>query len=172
MRIFLIGFMGSGKTTWGKKLGELLHLKFIDLDQAIEERTNMDINGIFQNKGESYFRKIEAVCLRELAMEDNLIIACGGGTPCFHDNISSMNALGVTIWLNTPKKVIVSRLLEEAEHRPLVRNLDPEQLNEFIEDKLEERMQYYGQAQVIVDTTVKTPEELYHQLKQYAQNLS
>lgn len=168
MRIYLIGFMGSGKTTWGKQLGELMNLKFVDLDEIIEQRTNMDINGIFEVKGESFFRKIEAVCLRELAMEDDMIIACGGGTPCYHDNISAMNHSGITIWLNTPKNVIASRLLEEAEHRPLVRNLNPDQLNEFIEDKLEERMQYYGQAKIIVDTTIKTPEELYHQLKQYA----
>ncbi|MFZ9662158.1 MAG: shikimate kinase [Chitinophagaceae bacterium] len=172
MRIFLIGFMGSGKSTWGKKLGEMMGMKFVDLDTVIEERTNMDINGIFRMKGESFFRKIEAVCLRLLAKEDNMIIACGGGTPCFHDNISEMNSSGITVWLNTPKNVIASRLLDEAEHRPLVRDLNPEQLTEFIEDKLEERMQYYGLAQIVVDTTISTPEELYHQLSKHAQNLS
>lgn len=168
MRIFLIGFMGSGKTTWGKLIAEKMNLRFYDLDDLSEKRANLKINDIFERKGESFFRKIEAVCLRELHEEDNYVLACGGGTPCFFDNMVLMNSMGVTIWMNTPRQVMATRLLEEASNRPLIRGMSPAKLQEFIDDMLEERLQYYSQAQIVVDPTVTTPEELIHQLQTHA----
>jgi len=160
MRIFLIGFMGSGKTTWGRVMAEKMGYAFQDLDALIESRVNMKINDIFTSRGEVFFRTMEALCLREWSGKDDFVLACGGGTPCFHDNMTLMNSLGTTVWLNTPKHVMASRLLEESGDRPLVRSLSPAELQEFIHDKLEERIQFYSQAKIEVDTLGTTPEEL------------
>ncbi len=168
MKIFLVGFMGSGKTTWAKIIAGKLEIPFFDLDDLIEKRANLKINDIFDRKGEKYFRKLEAVCLRELHVMDSFILACGGGTPCFHDNMMVMNSLGITVWLNTPKEIMATRLLEEAGHRPLINGLSPERLQEFIEDKLEERLQFYNQARIIIDPTVSTPDDLIRQLQKHA----
>jgi shikimate kinase len=168
MRIFIIGFMGSGKSTWGRLIAEKLGMTFYDLDEMIEKRVNLKINNIFEKKGESYFRKIEAVALRELYEQDNFVLACGGGTPCYYDNMSFMNSKGVSVWMNTPKQIMATRLLEEAENRPLIRNLSPTKLQEFIDDKLEERLQYYNQAQIVINPTETTPDELILQLQQHA----
>jgi shikimate kinase len=156
--------MGSGKSTWGKLIAEKMGYSFFDLDALIEKRANLKINDIFDTKGEEYFRKQEAVCLRELYDKDDFVLACGGGTPCYYDNMMVMNSLGVSVWLNTPKQVMATRLLEESEHRPLIRSLSPGKLQEFIDDKLEERLQFYTQAKVEVDPTVTTPDELIEQL--------
>ena len=164
MRIFLIGFMGSGKTTWGKLMAEKMGLRFFDLDMLIENRANLKINDIFDTKGEEYFRKLEAVCLRELHDQDDFVLACGGGAPCYYDNMMIMNSLGISIWLNTPKQVMATRLLEEAGHRPLIRSLSPGKLQEFIDDKLEERLQFYTQAKMTIDPTEITPDELIEQI--------
>ncbi len=168
MRIFLIGFMGSGKTTWGKIISEKMNLPFFDLDDLIEKRANLKINDIFDRKGEAYFRKLEAVCIRELHEKSDFILACGGGTPCYYDNMSLMNSLGISVWLNTPRQVMATRLLEEAGQRPLIRSLSPGKLQEYIDDKLEERLQFYDQAQLMIDPTEITPEELIQQLQKYA----
>lgn len=168
MRIFLIGFMGSGKTTWSKIIGEKLAIPSFDLDDLIEKRANLKINDIFDSKGEKYFRKVEAVCLRELHVLDHFILACGGGTPCFYDNMMVMNSLGTTIWLNTPKEVMATRLMEEAGQRPLIKGMSAEKLHEFIEDKLEERLQFYNQARIIIDPSESSPEDLIRQLQKHA----
>lgn len=166
MRIFLIGFMGSGKTTLGKQLSEKLGLPFIDLDERIETAAGMKINDIFSTKGEAFFRKLEAVRLREvIEEEENMILACGGGTPCYYDNITFINSTGISIWLNTPKEVMADRLLKEAGHRPLVNGLSAEKLTEFIEDRLEQRLAYYSQATFTVDPSTISMEALVHQIK-------
>jgi len=149
-------------------ISEKLQMPFFDLDDLIEKRANLKINDIFDRKGEKYFRKLEAVCLRELHVLDSFILACGGGTPCFYDNMMVMNALGTTVWMNTPKEIMATRLLEEAEHRPLIKGLSPEKLHEFIEDKLEERLQFYNQARIIIDPTDSTPDDLIRQLQKHA----
>jgi shikimate kinase len=168
MKIFLIGFMGSGKTTWAKTLSDKMCIPCFDLDEIIEKRANLKINDIFDRKGEQYFRKLEAVCLRELHETESFILACGGGTPCYYDNMLVMNALGITVWMNTPKEVMASRLLAEAGQRPLVNGLSPEKLQEFIEDKLEERLQFYNQAQMVIDPTEIAPDDLIKQLQKHA----
>jgi shikimate kinase len=160
MRIFVVGFMGSGKSTLIKEIGLKLNLKQLDLDNLIEKRANLNINDIFALKGEKFFRKLEGVCLRELHESDNFILASGGGTPCYYDNMLVMNNLGLTVWLNTPKEVINKRLLEEPQLRPLVKNLSPEKLQIFIDEKLEERTQFYAQAKIITDPTLESIDEL------------
>lgn len=165
MRIFLIGFMGSGKSTWGKLISRTLGYAFFDLDELVEKKVDLEINDIFDKRGEEYFRKIEARCLRELMDKDDFVLACGGGTPCFHDNMTLMNSMGTTVWLNTPRDEMASRILEGAGSRPLVRSLSPAELKAYIDDKLGKRLRYYAQAKIEVDTQVTTPDELSENLR-------
>lgn len=150
MRIFLIGFMGSGKSYTGKRLAALLGYAFYDLDALIEEREECAVSDIFHDKGEVYFRELESRILRETASLTNAVISCGGGTPCFHQNMDWMNAHGITIWLDPPEEVIYRRLQRKPHKRPLLAGLETEeQWLAFIETKLAERGPYYNQAQVV-----------------------
>lgn len=149
MRIFLIGFMGSGKTFTGRRLAERLAYPFIDLDDRIERLAGLDIPQIFEQYGESYFRKVERDCLRSTIEHPDVVISCGGGTPCFYDNMIWMNRQGVTIYLDTPVSVLVNRLLPEREHRPVLKGISSAKLSSFIEEKLAERSYFYRQAKMI-----------------------
>lgn len=142
--------MGSGKSYWAKRLGEKLGLTWIDLDEEIEHRLGEPIRTFFQQQGEVTFREIEAQTLRSVVHDQQAqLIACGGGTPCFQDNMSFMNERGFTIYLKTSVDVLAKRLMGEREKRPLLQGLNPEDLPSFIEQKLEEREPYYQQAQLI-----------------------
>lgn len=150
MRIFLTGFMGSGKTYTGKRLAEALGYDFYDLDTLIEEQEGCKIAAIFEEKGEARFREIEQQTLHRTADEVNVVISCGGGTPCFFDNMEWMNARGVTIWLNPPVELVLRRLQRKPHKRPLLAGLETdEQWHEFIERKLEERRPFYSLAQIV-----------------------
>ncbi len=147
MKLYLLGFMGSGKSHVGKKLSARLQLPFLDLDDFIVEREGMSINEIFACKGEHGFRQIERKCLEETAEMDNAIIGCGGGTPCFFDNMEWLNKHGTTWYLNYPASVLFDRLKTRKAKRPLLKDMSDEQLLSFIEKKLEERAPYYEAAQ-------------------------
>jgi shikimate kinase len=153
MRYFLIGFMGSGKSYWGKKWGEASGLTFLDLDEEIERSYGQTIRSIFEKKGELAFRKMERKILHQLLLKDNYILSCGGGTPCFFDNIKKMNEKGVTIYLKTSADILASRLRQEKETRPLIKDMSDNMLVPFIEQKLDERHPYYSQAFYHFDTT-------------------
>ncbi len=151
MTVFLIGFMGAGKTTLGKKLAPKLQSTFLDLDHVVEQREGMNIKDIIAAYGEPYFREKESETLRSIDL-DNKIISTGGGTPCFYDNMAWMNAHGVTLYLNVSEKVIYSRLKNvDREQRPLLRGLDDEQLRVLIKERLNERRPFYEQAQLNLD---------------------
>jgi shikimate kinase len=146
MTTFLIGFMGSGKTTIGKKLAAKLGVGFIDLDAAIEEIEGMYIRDIIETKGESYFRKVESDTLRRLDLVDK-VISTGGGTPCFFDNMIWMKSKGRVVYIELDEAALFSRLkTTNLEHRPLLKGLDDEGLKQFIHNKLTERKAYYEQA--------------------------
>lgn len=152
MRIFLIGFMGAGKTHWGKQVANRMGLPFFDLDELIVAHENKSIADIFAANGEEYFRLLEKQLLEELAeKEDSMIISCGGGTPCFFNNIDFMKRYGIVVWLNTHVEVILQRLLKERVHRPLLKDIQDEDLRSHIIRKLNERRMYYEQADVIID---------------------
>jgi shikimate kinase len=152
MKIFLIGFMGSGKTHWGKLLAEKLQLTFFDLDTVITEKENKTISDIFADKGEEYFRYKEKDVLEELVKEnENFILSSGGGTPCFFNNIKFMKKNGRVVWLNTSVDILKQRLLKERMSRPLIRNIGEDQLKAYIIRKLGERKMYYEQADVMVN---------------------
>lgn len=151
MKLFLIGFMGAGKSYWGKQLAEHFGLPYFDLDEVIVEREDMPVADIFSEKGEAYFRDLEGEVLRELALSnDSFLISCGGGTPCFSDAMDFMNANGTTIWLNPSIPVIVERLQRKQYKRPLIQDFSKEDLLSFTEKKLAERQPFYEQSQVII----------------------
>ena len=151
MQIFLIGFMGSGKSHCGKLWAANSDFSFIDLDAVIEKNEDTTIAKIFEEKGETYFRELEATTLRSLSNQQNTIIACGGGTPCFHNNMQWMNANGTTVYLKGTPQLLAQRVLNEKQQRPILSNIKDEELEDFIEKKLSERELFYNQAKVILD---------------------
>jgi shikimate kinase len=146
MRIFLTGFMGSGKSYTGLELARKLGRPFVDLDQWIEDMQGLSINEIFSEQGEDAFRRLEAETLRTFEKLPYFIMATGGGAPCFHDNISWMNENGMTIFIDPPVTLLVERLEEGREQRPLLHG--QENLSAFISQKMEDRRPYYEQAHV------------------------
>lgn len=152
MRIFLIGFMGSGKTYWGKQLASHLKIPFYDLDEVISKKEGKTIAEIFAQCGEEAFRVIEREFLETLIDENStMVLSCGGGTPCFFNNIEKMKKYGVVVWLNTHFLVILERLMKERETRPLLRNIADDDMKSYIIRKLNERRMYYEQADLILD---------------------
>ncbi len=149
-KIFLIGFMGSGKTHWGNIWAKQQSVHFFDLDGVIEELEKKTTADIFEKKGEDYFRKKETMALKTFAKINKGIIACGGGTPCFNDNMKWMNDHGTTVYLQSAAQDIFDRVLEEQEHRPLIKKLNRAELFFFIEQKLKEREPYYKMADIIL----------------------
>jgi shikimate kinase len=148
--IFLIGFMGSGKSTIGKLLAQDLKYTFIDLDTYIESRHHNTIAELFAKHGEHGFRIIEKESLHELESLQHIVIACGGGTPCFFDNMDWMKSIGVVVFLHCSPDSLFDRLKSEQAHRPLIRDFEPTALKQFIVKKLEERLPYYTQADIQV----------------------
>ncbi len=158
-KIFLVGFMASGKSRIGRMLANKLQYNLIDVDHYLEAKAEATIPQIFETKGEAYFRQLEQTCLHELLEVENTVISTGGGMACHFDNIEQMNQNGLTIFLHVPPPVIVSRLLNAKNVRPLVRQLEGnrEALLDFVEKKLEERLPYYTQAEWTIDCKVLTP---------------
>ena len=146
-RILLIGFMAAGKTTLGKALARDLGLQFIDLDHYIENRYHSTVGQIFAERGEEAFRQIEQRMLHEVAEFEDVIIATGGGTPCFFDNMDYMNAQGITVYLEASVDVIHTRLTIARVQRPLVKGKTADELRHYITDMLEHRRPHYARAQ-------------------------
>lgn len=151
-RIFLIGFMGSGKTTLGKALAQKLGVDFIDLDLYIETRYHKTVREIFAESGEERFRQIEKSLLHEVADFENVIIAAGGGTPCFFDNIDYMNGHGTCVYLKASVEELCKRLAGGRESRPLLRGKSDEELRLFIDQSIARRETYYTRASLHFDT--------------------
>ena len=147
MKIFLIGFMGSGKTHWGRQLSQKLRIPFFDLDEQIVSEENKSIAEIFAEEGEEHFRLLEKSTLHTITeSHESFVMACGGGTPCYFNNIEYMNQTGTTVWINTSLDVLFQRLIKEKEVRPLLKDLSDEQLKDFIVKKYSDRKIYYEQA--------------------------
>lgn len=144
--IFLIGYMGSGKSTLGNALAPLTGLRFIDLDDYIESREGMKITEIFSTRGEQAFREMERAALAEVAAMEDVIVGCGGGTPCRPGAMELMNDRGTTVYLDASFPRLLARLKEGRAKRPLIARLDDEELASFISSSLETRMPYYSLA--------------------------
>ena len=152
MKIFLLGFMGSGKSYWGRQLSQKLQVPFFDLDEQIVNSEGTSINDIFDKKGEEYFRLLEKDTLHIITeSRESMIMACGGGTPCFFNNIEYMNQEGTTVWLDVPMKVLYERLIKERARRPLLKNLSDDQVWSFILKKFADRKIYYEQSEIIIN---------------------
>lgn len=152
MKIFLIGFMGSGKTYWGRELSQKLGMPFFDLDEQVAEHAGKSIPEIFEQEGEEQFRMREKDILHIITeSHDSFVMACGGGSPCFFNNIEYMNKSGTTVWLNTDMETIFKRLAAEKERRPLIKDLSDDQLRYFIGKKFAGRKIYYEQADLTVN---------------------
>jgi shikimate kinase len=151
--IYIIGFMGSGKSTTGRKLAAALRWSFIDLDRRIEEVAGKIIPRIFSEDGEDRFREIETDVLKSLDQEKKTVVSTGGGTPCHGDNMDYMLQTGVTVYLKMTPVNLAKRLLESSGERPLLKNIPDDRLPGFIEEKLSYRDQWYGKADITVDGT-------------------
>ncbi len=150
-RIFLIGYMGSGKTTIGKLLATKLNYSFVDMDAHIEEKQFKSVSRIFAEKGEDEFRQIEKNCLHEVAEFENVIISTGGGAPCFFDNMEYMKQHGLTIYLKLTPEELKNRLeSSKANKRPLLAERKGEELLYFIAEGLSKREPFYSQAEIVI----------------------
>lgn len=158
-RIYLLGFMGTGKSTIGAILARKMEMEFIDLDDYIEKISGLSIQEIFETGGEASFRKLEQKCLYVLSERDNLIIATGGGTPCHFQNMRLIKNSGVSIYLNCTAEVIYERLYDKRATRPLISNKSDDELKRDIINLLSERRQYYEQSDIIVNAHAE-PEEI------------
>jgi len=145
-KIFLVGMMGSGKSYWTKKIAKWIKSAGYDLDHLIEMNEEKTISEIFAEDGEEQFRKMEAKILRWFKEKKKYVLATGGGTPCFQDNMAWMKKEGIVIWLDESVEVIVKRLIDQKAHRPLIANLNEGELTKFIQGKLIERHSFYSQA--------------------------
>lgn len=160
MLIFLIGFMGSGKSTTGKKLAKRLGYAFVDTDKQIVQRLGMSVNEIFDRLGEEKFRESEARLLHELLQKKNLVVSTGGGLPCRGNNMDRMNARGHTVYLKMKTEALYRRLAARKEKRPLIRDLSDTQLKAFIRTTLLEREKFYNKARHVVEGRKVSTEDL------------
>jgi len=153
-RIVLIGYMGSGKTTVGKALAKEIGLPFYDLDWYIETRMRKKVSQIFAERGEEGFRQIERNMLHEVAEFEDVVISCGGGTPCFFDNMDYLNQQAQVVYLRCEPEVLRMHLLMGKGDRPLLKGKTPEELVGYIREQLEYREQFYTKARFTLDVTL------------------
>jgi len=164
--IFLIGFMGCGKTTLGRKLASRLGYGFMDLDHVLEAQAGMTIADYFTQFGEAAFRKLESEVLKQTDYTANVVVSTGGGLPCFFDNMDWMNTHGKTIYIKLSPKTLADRLEKEKAHRPLLHEKHGEALVAFIDEKLTERDEFYNRAAIIADGLSLTAEKVEMFLRQ------
>ena len=153
-RIILIGYMGAGKTTIGKALSKELGITFYDLDWYIESRMRKTVSEIFAERGEEGFRKIEYNMLHEVAEFEDVIISCGGGTPCFFDNMDYLNQQGQVVYLKAEPEVLYKHLQMGKVERPLLKGKSKEDLLTFIKEQLEKREAFYMKARYTLDVSL------------------
>ena len=167
-RIFLIGYMGAGKTTLGKAFARAMGLAFVDLDWYIEERYHKTVSQIFAERGEDGFRELEKRMLHEASDFENVVISVGGGTPCFFDNMDYMNQVGETVFLDVDNQVLFRRLKVAKQQRPLLANKTDEELMAFIQEALEKRLPHYTKAKHVFNGELL---ENRHQIQQSVERL-
>lgn len=151
--IFLIGFMGCGKTTLGRAVSAATGLRFVDLDELIEKEQGASVREIFAERGEAAFRQLETDALSRMTAERDVIVACGGGTPCAAGNMDLMLETGVTVWLKAEPDRLLQRLKEGKSSRPLLAAFDDDELRDFAAGKLAEREPFYSRAHIVFDSS-------------------
>ena len=153
-RVIIVGYMGAGKTTVGRALAKELGMQFYDLDWYIEGRMRKTVPQLFAERGEDGFRQVERTMLHEAAEFEDIILSCGGGTPCFFDNMEYMNSRGDTVYLKASPEVLCAHLRMGKTRRPLLEGKTPEQLLGFVTEQLARREQYYMQARHVLDVNL------------------
>ncbi len=166
-KIILIGYMGSGKTTLGKKISELLSIPFIDSDFEIEKITKNSISELFEKIGESSFRNLETEFIEKLDFNSHFVLSTGGGMPCFNDNMEFLNKLGFTIYLKNSSDVLAERLFLEGEKRPLILGKSKAELIKYIDDTISIREKYYSKSRVILSPENQNIESILIELKNF-----
>jgi len=151
MNLYLVGYMGSGKSSVGKRLSNRLDLDFVDLDTMIEDYANAPVHEIFEHSGEETFRSLETHMLQKVMEKDELIVATGGGTPCHSDNMQKMLDNGLVIYLSLPVPKLVRRLRQGMSNRPLVANKSDKELEDYVIEHFESRRETYEQAHQVVN---------------------
>lgn len=147
MKLYLIGLLGSGKSVFGKKIAQSVNVPLIDLDKVIETQEGMKVSEIFSAKGEAYFRTIEAAALRKQSETNEFVMATGGGTPCFHNNMNFIKETGVSVFLDTPVQAILKRLDEaQKKLRPLLESVPEDKMEQTLKEMLANRLPFYEQA--------------------------
>jgi shikimate kinase len=165
MLIYLVGLPGSGKSTIGKQLAEMMQYEFHDLDEAICQLEDATIEKIFEKKGENYFRLLERELLEKTFEMKNTIVSTGGGVPCFFDNMTQMNKHGVTIYINPSLDELSTRIMAQGlENRPMFKNKSIKQILEFLELKTKERKPFYEQARFVFNSNRLSAKEVYKKL--------
>ena len=167
MKVFLVGFMGSGKSSLGTKLAARLDLTFIDLDVLIETQENQTISQIFSQKGEGYFREMEQKCLFSLSAEVNTVVSLGGGAACNDAGWNFIKENGLVIYVKESPEILFGRLRKLKSNRPLISALNDEQLKAFIEEKLKERSLFYEKADFIYEKEKSSYAFLVSQIENY-----
>lgn len=150
MKIYLVGYMGCGKSTIGRKVADILGINFIDLDKFIEERYFKSVPAIFAEEGESGFREKERISLQEVSRFENIVVGTGGGAPCFFDNMEVMNNNGVTVYIAPDTPILATRLLKSKTERPLIAGKSREELISFINNALVKRAPFYEKSKIII----------------------
>lgn len=170
--IILIGFMGAGKTTVGKLLADALAMPFIDSDEWIMQQEQMSVTGIFETKGEAYFRGCERAFCLQLANVKPAIVSVGGGLPCYEDNIMILNKIGLVIYINTSLLTLTNRLKNDRENRPLLRHMKDDELFRYAEDLIAKRKVFYKMAQLIVPNETNKPNDVVEKIKKELEKYS
>ncbi|MBL4653224.1 MAG: AAA family ATPase [Flavobacteriales bacterium] len=151
MKVFLLGFMGSGKSTIGKKLASKMNLEFIDLDKLIESEMECSVQDAFALKGEHYFREQETKALIKVSKQENVLVALGGGTPCFENNFEIISITGISVYLQLEKVDLYNRLSKNRGGRPLLMSLNENELETYINSTLDTREEFYKTADITIN---------------------
>lgn len=164
-RIYIVGFMGAGKTTLGKKLARKLGFDFYDTDRMLEAKYKVSIDNFFNKYGEDLFRKLEHQCLKETFHFDNCIVSTGGGLPCYFDSMKKINNVGISIYIELNDKAIFHRLMNSKQKRPLLNGKTDDELMDFISKKLEERAPHYKQASITISDIDVSVDDIIEKIK-------
>jgi shikimate kinase len=166
-KVFLVGFMGSGKTSFATEISKLYNLPCFDMDQLLEDRLKKKIHHVFDENGEAYFRDAEHELLKEICKLDSGIVATGGGTPCFHHNMKLINHSGISVYLKCTVDELYDWLNKHSQNRPLIRNKKDTELKKFIETELAQREPYYSMANIIIEADKTSASEIWETISEF-----
>ncbi len=170
VKVYLIGFTSSGKSTLGHQLAFRFGSTFVDIDEYIREKEGRSVQEIFRKEGEVRMREIEMMALQNISRMENAIVSTGGGTPCFYDNMQLMNSTGITVYLKASPEFLIDRLKGSMGERPLINFSDISELTNFVNRMLEKRESYYKLSQITINAETDNGEHIYKDIKAHLKN--